>query len=300
MAVSSEAAIRGIDIDKLAKGFADEANVLKNFVNLSTTSAREIRWYQKGAGFLNSTDTTAITASQIYNTSSKSLPVVVEQNWTRNVSYIKKFFVESPLISEEDIKDSDIDVLGTNIRDLVRSVVNQVDIRIYSVLIEAAAATPTTPNPTNTLTTAATAQGWDDEVTGNPILDIMVGNRKLRAQGLDISNVVLYINPIEHQNLLNYLINVKGSSIPNFSSEKVQSGVVMEILGNKVVVSQNATTDNALQFIPNVACTYKSFMPLKSVVIDDAGIGKKIRVWEEGEAILVFPKAVHQITDTAV
>ena len=300
MAVSSEAAIRGIDIDKLAKGFADEANVLKNFVNLSTTSAREIRWYQKGAGFLNSTDTTAITASQIYNTSSKSLPVVVEQSWTRNTSYVKKFFVESPLISEEDIKDSDIDVLGTNIRDLVRSVVNQVDIRIYSVLIEAAAATPTTPNPTNTLTTAATADGWDDEVTGNPILDIMVGNRKLRAQGLDISNVVLYINPIEHQNLLNYLINVKGSSIPNFSSEKVQSGVVMEILGNKVVVSQNATTDNALQFIPNVACTYKSFMPLKSVVIDDAGIGKKIRVWEEGEAILVFPKAVHQITDTAV
>ena len=300
MAVSSEAAIRGIDIDKLAKGFADEANVLKNFVNLSTTSAREIRWYQKNAGFLDSTDTTAITASQIYNTSSKSMPVVVEQSWTRNTSYVKKFFVESPLISEEDIKDSDIDVLGTNVRDLVRAVVNQVDIRIYSVLIEAAAATPTTPNPTNTLTTAAVQDGWDDEVTGNPILDIMIGNRKLRAQGLDISNVILYINPIEHQNLLNYLINVKGSSIPNFSSEKVQTGVVMEILGNRVVVSQNATTDNALQFIPDVACTYKSFMPLKSVVIDEPGIGKKIRVWEEGEAILVFPKAVHQITDTAV
>jgi|TARA_R100001244_G_scaffold18814_1_gene19615 hypothetical protein len=300
MAVSSEAAIRGIDIDKLAKGFADEANVLKNFVNLSTTSAREIRWYQKNAGFLDSTDTTAITASQIYNTSSKSMPVVVEQSWTRNTSYVKKFFVESPLISEEDIKDSDIDVLGTNVRDLVRAVVNQVDIRIYSVLIEASAATPTTPNPTNTLTTAAVQDGWDDEVTGNPILDIMIGNRKLRAQGLDISNVILYINPIEHQNLLNYLINVKGSSIPNFSSEKVQTGVVMEILGNRVVVSQNATTDNALQFIPDVACTYKSFMPLKSVVIDEPGIGKKIRVWEEGEAILVFPKAVHQITDTAV
>jgi hypothetical protein len=228
------------------------------------------------------------------------MPVVVEQSWTRNTSYVKKFFVESPLISEEDIKDSDIDVLGTNVRDLVRAVVNQVDIRIYSVLIEAAAATPTTPNPTNTLTTAAVQDGWDDEVTGNPILDIMIGNRKLRAQGLDISNVILYINPIEHQNLLNYLINVKGSSIPNFSSEKVQTGVVMEILGNRVVVSQNATTDNALQFIPDVACTYKSFMPLKSVVIDEPGIGKKIRVWEEGEAILVFPKAVHQITDTAV
>jgi len=300
MAKSGEALIRGIDIDKLAKGFADEASLLKGLVVQSSTTAREIRWYSKTAGFLDSVDSTTITLSQIANVSPLSLPTVVEQSWTRNTSYVKKFFVESPTISAEDIADSDVDVLATNVRDLVRAVANQVDIRIYSVLIEAAAATPTTPSPSVTLSTASIADGWDDELTGNPIKDIMTGNRKIRAQGFDTNSIILYINPIEHENLLNYLINVKGSSIPSFSSEKVKTGIVMEILGNQVVVSQNATSDYALQFIPNFSCMWKSFMPITSVVIDDPGIGKKIRVWEEGEALLTYPKSVHQITDTVV
>src|SRR3990167_976576 len=100
---SAMADIRGIDVDKLVKGFADEENVFKKFCTVTTTSARELRWFQKTAGFLDSVDTTAITASQIANTSSKSLPVSVEQSWTRNTSYIRKYFVESPLISYEDI-----------------------------------------------------------------------------------------------------------------------------------------------------------------------------------------------------
>ena len=294
---SGQAQIRGIDIDKLAKGFANEASILKGFTTQTKTSAREIRWMQKTSGFLDSTDTTGITLSQI-QTAEKSLPVIIGQTWTRNTSYVKIFKAESETISEEDIKDSDVDILATTVRDIVRGVANQVDIRIYSVLIEAAPATPTTPNPTNTETTAATGTGWDDATNGNPIKDIMTGNRKIRANSYNTDSIVLYINPIEHENLLDYLINVKGSSIPAFSSEKVKTGVLMELLGNKVVVSQNATTDYALQFIPQVACTWKSFMPIKSVVINDPGIGRKIRCWEEGEALLTDPKSVHQITDT--
>ena len=102
------------------------------------------------------------------------------------------------------------------------------------------------------------------------------------------------------ENLMNYLINVKGSSIPSFSSDIVGKDVLMNILGNKVVVSQNATTDYALQFIPQVSCSWLSFGEITSKVIDDPGIGKKIRVWCWGEAILTDPKSVHQITDTVV
>jgi|TARA_R100000789_G_scaffold992_1_gene3554 hypothetical protein len=290
---SGEQDIRGIDIDKLAKGFADEVLVLKHHVTISTTAAREIRWYQKTSGFLDSTDTTAITDSQIANTSFRSQPVVVEQSWTRQTSYVRKYFVESPLISEEDIKDTDIDILATNIRDLVRAVANQVDKRLYNVITE-------NLSPSTINTTAATADGWDDATTGNPILDIMVGNQKIRANGYDAKEVILYINSIEHKNLLNYLINVKGSSIPSFSSEKLKTGVVMEILGNQVIVSENATTDYALQFIPKRACTWKQFMPITSAVVTEVGIGRKIRVWEEGEGLLTDPKSVHLITDTVV
>lgn len=292
--------IRGINVIKAVKGFADENSVLTQFVSVIQVPTRENRWYQKTAGFLDTTDTTGITLSRIPYQGARGLPDVVGQTWTRNTSYAKKFFVESETISLEDEKDSDVMVIATTLRDLVRAVNNQKDIRIYSVLIEAAAATPTTPNPTNVLTTAATADGWDDEVTGNPIKDIMTGNRKIRAQSYSTANIVLYINPIEHENLMNYLINVKGSSIPSFSSDLVGKDVLMNILGNKVVVSQNATTDYALQFIPQVSCSWLSFGDITSAIIEDQGIGKKIRVWCWGEAILTDPKSVHIITDTVV
>ena len=298
MAKVGESTIRGIHTDKAVRGYADEESILRKFVINSTTDKREIRWIQKTAGFLDSTDTTGITASKIFNVPERALPTIVGPQWTRNTSYVKKFMAESETISEEDIRDTDVDVMGTMLRDITRGVANQVDIRIYSTLIEAAAATPTTPNPTNTLTTAAVGTGWDDATNGSPIKDIMIGNRKIRAQSYNTNSIVLYINPIEHQNLLFHVIDTKGSSIPSFSSDKVQSGVVMEILGNSVVVSQNATTDYALQFIPQVSCTWKSFTSITSTVIDDPGIGKKIRVWERGEGLLTDPKSVHQITDT--
>lgn len=290
---SGQADIRGLDIDKLAKGFADESLVLKNFVTVSSTSAREIRWFQKTAGFLDSTDTSGITATQLRPVPANALPVVVEQSWTRQTSYVKKYFVESPMISEEDIKDCDIDILATNIRDLVLAVQNQVDARIYAVLTEGGS--PTTIN-----TTAAVADGWDDTATGNPILDLLIAKRQIRQYRYNPEGAILYINSIEHQNLVNFLITVKGSSIPGYTSEKIKTGVVMEILGLNVVVSENATTDQALVFVPQRAATWKSFMELSTAVITEPGIGRKIRVWEEGECLLTDPRAVCLITDTVV
>src|SRR3990167_1879127 len=282
--------IRGIDIDKLAKGFADEQNVFKKFCTVSTTAAREIRWFSKTSGFLDTADTTAITASHIANTSFKARPFVTEQSWTRNTSYVRKYFVESPTISDEDILDTDIDILATNVRDLVRAVARQVDARIYNQLSTA----------TNVQTGAATADGWDDAATGNPILDILTAKQAIRAYGYNPEGAIIAMNSIEHKNLLNYLISVKGSSIPAFAAQKVESGVVMELLGLRVVVSENATTDEALVFVPGVAAVWKSFTPITSAVVDDPLIGKKIRVREEGECLLENPKASYLITDTVV
>lgn len=292
--------IRGIDHTMFVTGFADEDSLLKGLVTVTTTTDREIRWFQKTAGFLDSVDTTGITASKIYNVPERALPTIIGPTWTQKTSRVKKFMVESETISEEDLKDNDVQAMATTLRDLVRAVANQVDIRIYSTLIEAAAATPTVPNPTDTLTTVAVADGWDDEVTGDPIKDILIGNRKIRAQSYDTNSIVLYINPIEHQNLMVYLISVKGSSIPAFSSQAVVKGQVMEILGNRVIVSQNATTDNALQFVENRSAEWRSFTAMVSHVIEDPGIGRKVRVLERGEGLLTNPKSVHQITDTVV
>lgn len=277
---SGQTTIRGIDIQKLATGFADESFIFKNFLQQANTSAREIRWYSKTEGTITGTTTTGITAGGIANISHLALPVVAEQSWTRRTSYVRKYFVESPWISDEDIKDNDPDILATNVRDLVRAVENQIDQRIYSVL-----------SGSLVLSGAATAGGWDDTTNGNPILDLLSGSALIRGAGYDISNLALLIHPSDYKNLLNYIISVKGSSIPAFSSSKVENGVLMNIVGNKVVVSNNCTAGIGVQIIPNEVATWKTFTPITTAIKRDEGIGQKIRIYEEGEILLTNPKA---------
>ena len=290
MTVSGEQLIRGIDINKLAKGFAEENIVMKALCTVSKTKSREIRWYQKTQGFLDSTDTSGITQSQIKLAGEGARPVVVEQSWTRVTSYVKKFFVESPMISLEDIKDSDIDILATNVRDLVRAVQRQIDIHIYDALTDGV----------GILTTASVQDGWDDIATGNPIKDILVARQLIRAQSYDLTGAVMLLNSIEERNLLDFLINVKGSSIPSFASQKVKTAAMMELLGVNIIVNELFTTDEATIFLPKVTLTWKQFSPLQTAVIDFPGIGKKVRIWEEGEILLTDPKSVHVTTDTAI
>jgi hypothetical protein len=299
---SREADIRGINIDKLAKGFGKLIPTFKRYAVQSKTSDREIRWYRKGltlATAMNPLDTpttTGVTGSLMNNTSFGSLPAVTEMKWERQTSYVKKYFVESPTLTDEDIKDSDIDILASNVEELVRAVHFKVDRRIYDVLTEAT--TSGTPNPTNVNTDAATA-GWSTIATCNPILDMLIAKRKLIAAGYDPNGRITLMNQLEEQSLINYLITVKGSSIPDMANDKAKSGVIMSLLGSNIVVSPNATADWVITFVPNKAVKWKSFTPTTSAVMNDPGIGKKIRVWEEGEALLTDPLAVHVISSAS-
>lgn len=279
--------IRGIDINKLVEGFAEEGIILKNYCRVIPASARELRWYSKTAGFLTGPTTTGVTSTLISNTASKSVPVAIEPSYTRTTSYVKKYFASSPVISIEDQKDCDVDIWADILKDVVRAVNYQVDSRINTVLRAAGC-----------LTGAAAGNGWNVDADADIILDFETAKQAIRAYSYDVSDMVCYINSIEAKWLIRWLINVKGSSIPNFSSEKISSGTVMELLGVKVITSENATTDSALFFLPSKACIWKEFMPITSAVVDDPGIGKTVRVWCEGEAIRPNPYAVYLLTDT--
>ena len=296
-----QAEIRGIDINKTAIVFGEEESILINFVVKSPASARELRYYQKASGFLDTIPAIGTQAlSQIPKASEGAIPVKIKQKWTRLSAGILLFKAESEMITIEDIKDNDVDIFNTHLKDIVRGVVNQRDIHIYSVFIEAAAATPTTPNPTTILNTVAVADGWDDLVTGNPIFDLMKGNQLIRSQGNKTQDIIAYMNPIEHLNLVNYLITVKGSSLVPMAAELAKSGAVGMVAGNTIVVSENATTDFVLQFIPNSAVTYREFMPLSTAIIDEPLVGKTIRVATEGVAYINDPNKIHLIKDTVV
>ena len=83
-----------------------------------------------------------------------------------------------------------------------------------------------------------------------------------------------------------------------FSSDKVSSGKILEVLGIKIVSNANRPTDTVTVFNPDYAVIWKEFTPLTTAVVDDPGLGKSVRVWAEGEAIRPNPYAVFKITDT--
>lgn len=277
--------IRGLDIDKLVKGFADEESIFKRYCLQTTTSAREIRFFTKTAGFLDSSDTTAITASQIANTAFRARPVIAGPSWTRNTAYVKKYFVESELISIEDMKDCDIDIIGTTMRDLTAAVENQVDARIYTVATTASG-----------VQTGAATAAWNLPATCDPIKDILTMQQAIRAYRYKLDGAVIWMNSVQHKDLLSWLINVKGSSIPGLSSELAKSGVVMNILNTDIVVSENVTSGQVVMLLPQRSLTWKSFVPITAVKIEEQGIGVKIRVWEEGEAVCTDVKSVYVLT----
>ena len=299
---SGEQDIRGIDIDKLAKGFGElSPNIFEGKIATADTKSREIRWYQKTAGFLDTPDTSGITLTGI-QTVEGARPQVMEQSWTRPTSYVKEFMVESPLITDQDIKDSDIDVFGTNVEDITVGVKRKIGLRIYQIMTDALTATPRTPLTNGAVTvqnTAATADGWNDAVTGNPIKDLLVGQRKFRQQGYNPIGSYVGMNSLEHEYLIDYIINVKGSSIPGFSSEQLKSGVVMGMLNMNIVVDEIFTTDYVIQWVTK-AVKWKKFTGITAAKIVEPLIGVKIRVREEGEAILENPNGVHVISDTTV
>lgn len=282
--------IRGIDIQKVAVGFAETLIKLKRFVKNASTSAREIRWYQKTSGFLGSPTTTGMTTTLVANTP-KALPVSIEQSWTRQTSYVKHWFAESPWLTDSDIKDSDIDILAGNVHDITREVLHQEDLRIYQVLSNG--------NSGVGINTNATNAPWDTASFTNVdiIEDLLEAKMNIIQDGYDVSNAILLVNSYDHKQIITWLISNKGSSIPNFSSQKIETGVVMELLGLRVVVDENVTADYALVFVPDAA-TLKTFTPLTTAIIEDKGIGTKFRCWIDSECILQEPNAVNLITNT--
>jgi hypothetical protein len=279
--------IRGLDIDKAVKGFALVEYIFKTDCMQATTSGDSIRWYQETANDLTATSPQDIEKMPL------STPATLETSWTRRTSYVREYMTEV-FISEMDIQSADIDVIARQLLRLTRAVVKKVDTRIFNVVTE-----DLSPSTIQTFTAASIGGAkWDAaSYAGNPIKDLLHAKYLIENQGYDTSNLVAYLNPLDARNLIDWLIAGKGSSIPQFASEKVRTGTLMNLLGITIKVSNNVTNDYCVIFVPQTAVTWKTHTATTSRMIEEAGIGRKIRVWERGEAILTDPKAVVLITD---
>lgn len=277
--------IRGLDIDRLAKGFAEEQYVFKNDCTIAGMSGDSIRWFQKTAGTL-----TATTPSATTNIGRLSNPTTLEVSWTRNTSYPKKFMVEG-FLAIEDINGAEIDVLATTIRDLTMVITRDIDAHIWDVMSESQSAV--------NIQTVATTATWDAaSYAADIVKDLMTLKKMIRDYNYDPEGGSLYLSPTDYKNMIAWLISGKGSSIPGFSSEKITSGTVMQLLGFNIKVSNNVTDDYALAVVPKRATTYREKQGITAQTTDDPGIGKRVRIWAHGIAYNTDPKAIVLLTNT--
>jgi hypothetical protein len=283
---AGQADIRGLFIDKETKKYFEEALIFKNLVTTKSTPSMTIRWYQKTSGFL-----TATSPAKISPVAEGARPFVLQQSWTRNTSYVKKYMVDSPMINMEDETDSDVQVFQDNLRDVVDAVAYDLDSDIWDVATEDQTA--------SNINSVSVTDEWDDYTSTTPIDDIEEAKQLIREQTKRaIKNGVLLVNPQNARDLIVYLIQQKGSSIPNFASEKVQSGVLGRLLDLTIIVSTNVTDDYALVGDLSQAVEYREFSPITTAIIKEEGIGRKIRCWTHGIALLVKPKYLTLIDNT--
>lgn len=282
---TGQAQIRGLYIDKVARTYLEEATIFKGEVTNATTPNRQIRWYQKTSGYL-----TATSPAKIGGIAEGARPFVLRQSWTRNTSYVKKYFVESDTINMEDESDSDVSVFRTTLRDLTDAVAYDLDGDIWNTASEDQSAT----NINSVTSTAA----WDAASGQNPPEDIFEAEQLIREQTKrKVTNAKLYLSAKGAKDLKEWVIT-NGTQFTDASSDLLLNGVLVKFCGFPIVVSENVTADYALLGDMKQAVEYKQFKPMQTAIINDEGIGRKIRVWTHGIPILVKPKYLALISNT--
>lgn len=284
---AGQALIRDIDITKTAQADFEEALIFKSLISSRPTKSREIKFWVKTSGYL-----TLTSPAKLSNIAPGARPFVTETSWTPDTVYSKKYMLDSPMINMEDESDSEIQVFMDNAKDVVEAIANDVDGDIWDIASE-------NQSPSLINSTAANAT-WGAASGQDPFEDIMEGKMEIRQQTKrSIRNGVLLLNALGEKDLLVWLVSTKGSSVPNFASEKVGTGSIEKFAGLKVVVSENVTATFAMVADLKQAVEYREFKSLQTWIITEEGIGRKIRVSTNGIAILKKPKYISLITGVA-
>ena len=284
---AGQALIRGLDIDKVSKDMLEEASIFKNEVKNETTSSREIRWYQKTSSIL-----TATSPAKISPIAYGARPNVLRRTWTRNTSFTKKYLLDSEMIDMEDETDSDVQVFLNTAEDLTDAVAFDRDKDIWDVVSESR-----TPVLINDVTSTAE---WNAASGQNPYEDVAEAEQLIR-EGTNRDPILkLYLNAKDHKSLKVWLVTVKGSSIPGFSSQLIENKPLLMFDSKQVIISDNVTADFAMVANLERAAIYKEFSGLKTSIITEEQIGRKLRIGTNGITILVRPEYVALISNTAL
>jgi hypothetical protein len=212
-----------------------------------------------------------------------------EVSWTKVQAVIEKYGMEGE-ISYEDMKLNNIPMIQRTLLRIGRAVAYAVDVQIESVLSSDAG---------NSYAITA-GNEWDSSTVANrdPVYDILHAIQMLRADNINAlnGNGYLVLNGTDYTNLIS---NTKVINSPTFkTADVVSNGVVGEICGLKIMVTEAVTADQAYVVVAKEALTWKQATPLTVLQIEDPGIKTTIRAFELGVCQMPSPNAVCKITNT--
>ena len=120
----------------------------------------------------------------------------------------------------------------------------------------------------------------------------------MRVDGLDALNGNGYL-VVNGQDYTNIISNSKVINSPTFkTADVVSNGVVGQLCGLKIMISEAIDADDAYVIIGQEGLTWKQAEALKVVTVEDPGISTTIRAWERGVCQIPAPDAVCKITNT--
>ena len=280
-----EADLRKEYIDSAVKAVNLDQSKLKTLCIIDTSSAWTESYYRE----TNGDKTDGGTGSTIKNIPQMSPFPFVQVTETKVSSVVMKYGDES-IISMEMQSEATVPMLQRHILRMARKINWQIDVVIEALMSGSAG---------NTFAITA-GDEWDSATVANrnPVYDFLYGINMLRVDGIDALNGNGYIvmNGTDYTNVIS---NTKVLNHPTFKSvSAVQNGVVNELVGLKVMVSEAVTADQAYIVVKGESLVWKQAQGLKTVTIDDPGKSTTIRAWERGVPQLHAPNGICKITNT--
>ena len=281
---TGQTSLRKEHVDTAIKAIAMMELKLKSLCMIDSSSANIESYYRE-----TNTDITAGTGSAI-----KGIPRLAsfpygEASWTKIQSWIDKYGCEN-VISYEDTKLNNVPMIQRTLIKIGRAVSYAIDVQIEALI---------SSDYGNTVAITA-GNEWNSATIANrdPIYDILAAIQMLRADNLDPlnGNGYLVINGTDYTNIIS---NSKCTNNVSFkTADVISNGVVGQLCGLKIMVTEAITADNAYVIMGNEALVWKQAQPLTVLQIEDPGIKTTIRAFELGTPQLVVPNGICKITNT--
>ncbi len=275
--------IRGENIERAVKGFANQLFKLKQILLVQSSSDQTETYYRETAA-----PNTAGGNRNVNQVARGALPPELHTSWTKVSTENRKFMGQELIFFEDTITDA-IDVQARVIFKVAEAIASAVDVYIYTQLTAEG----------GTSGNVAASDTWNSTTIANrdPMGDILIGEAAMMANDYDVlQNGFLLLTPKDYGSLLR---NDKIINNPSFkTADVVSNGVVGQIAGLKIIISTNVVAGEAMIVMGQRAATWKSAAPLQTAIIEDQGVSKKVRAWEYGHIQITDPLALYTITGT--